>query len=132
MALETESRIFADAKGPGNLYGVFEETEETGDLYLYEPDGRGIVQWLQVYQKSPLFSVEPGDAAVVWSEDFDKVGVLIWGGLRAIIDTGHGREGRITIKDRNTPPINDPEWLKGFEWLWKTPGENTGGNAGTC
>jgi len=51
----------------------------------------------------------------VWSSDGKKCGVVIWNGFRGIIDLDRDEEGRVKITSRQTPPIKDPEWLKGFE-----------------
>jgi hypothetical protein len=97
------------------FFGVFEDDGETGYLYLYELDGNGIVRHLHIYDRSPKLMVQEQDVRVVWSADFTKVGVLIWGKMRGIIDLASGQEGRVWLESRETPGIDDAEWLKGFQ-----------------
>jgi hypothetical protein len=108
------SEFIVEQPGPDNLFGVFEDDGETGYLYIYEPDGRGIITHLHVYDRTDKLNVEESDVQVIWSLDGSKCGVMIWGGMRGIIDMSHNKEGRVWLEDRNTPAISDPEWLRGF------------------
>jgi hypothetical protein len=108
------SDFVAEAAGPSGLFGVFEDDGETGYLYLYEPGDRGVVRHLHIYDRTPDLAVQEQDVRVVWTEDLSKVGVLIWGRMRGIINLVTGQEGRVWLESRNTPGIGDPAWLKGF------------------
>src|SRR5262249_50750240 len=83
-------------------------------LYIYEPDGRGIITHLHVYDRTDKLNIEENDVEIVWSLDGNRCGVVIWGGMRGIIDMSKNKEWRIWLEDRNTPAISDPEWLRGF------------------
>jgi hypothetical protein len=114
-SIEGKSGDFvSEALGPPGLFGVFEDDGETGYLYLYEPDGREVFGHLHVYDRSPSLKVEAQDVRVLWSEGYKKVGVLIWGKMRGIIDLGTGQEGRVWLERRNSPGIADTQWLEGF------------------
>jgi hypothetical protein len=59
--------------------------------------------------------VVPEDVRVVWSQDLQKCGVIIWNQFRGVIDLANDREGRVWLEDRNTPGIGDAMWLDGFD-----------------
>ena len=40
-----------------------------------------------------------------------------YGQMRGIIDLRKRREGRAWLENRDTPGINDPQWLRGFELM---------------
>ena len=108
------SDFIKEASGPSGLFCVFEDDGETGYLYIYEPDGRGVIRHLHIYDRTPEFYVEEGDVQVQWSADQTKCGVRIWGKMRGIFNVASGQEGRVWLTSRNTPGIGDAEWMKGF------------------
>jgi hypothetical protein len=108
------SEFVTEAAGPPGVFGVFEDDGETGYLYLYEPGGKEVFQHLHIYDRTPNLPVREPDVRVIWSEDLSKVGVLIWGKMRGIINIATGQEGRVWLENRSTPGIGDSEWLKGF------------------
>lgn len=103
-----------ECQGPIGIWAVFEDDGETGYLYLYEPEGRGVVRHLHLYDRSIKLPVKEADVRVVWSEDFSKCGALVWGRMRGIIRLDSAQEGRIWLENRDSPGISDPEWLEGF------------------
>jgi len=103
-----------EAAGPVGLFAVFEDDGETGYLYLYEPEGRGVFRHLRIYTSGPSLAVSEGDVDVEWTNDFRKCGVRIWQKMRGIIDLLSNREGRVLLENRNTPGIGDSDWLDGF------------------
>lgn len=107
--------FIVDESGPEGLVGVFEDDGETGYLYVYKPDGEGVIKHLQIYDCAKKLNVQEGDVKVAWSVDGSKCGVIIWNGMRGIIDLKHDEEGRVQLTDPNSPPISDTEWLKGFD-----------------
>ena len=107
--------FIVDKAGPNGFVCVFEDDGETGYLYLYEPEGDGVIKHLQIYDAAKDLNVSEQDVKVVWSSDEKKCGVIIWGGLRGIIDLERNREGRAKLESRESPPIDDREWLRGFE-----------------
>jgi hypothetical protein len=108
------NEFLLEAAGSPGLFGVFEDDSETGYLYLYEPGGREVFGHLHIYDRTPSLSVQEQDVRVLWSEDFSKVGVVIWGKMRGIINLVTGQEGRVWLEGRSTPGIGDAGWLKGF------------------
>lgn len=108
------TEFIVDEIGPNGLAGVFEDDGETGYLYIFEPDGRGIITHLHVYDRSEKVNVQESDVRVVWSSDGTKCGVIIWNGIRGIIDVAKNLEGRAWLEDQHTLPITDEEWLRGF------------------
>lgn len=85
-------------------------------MYLYEPEGAGVINHLQIYDSSAQLGVKPDDVRVVWSSDGKKCGVVIWNGLRGIIDLARNEERRVKLVSRQSLPITDPEWVKGFDY----------------
>lgn len=73
-----------------------------------------IVRHLQIHSNSNSLQVEEQDVQVVWSIDGSKVGVRIFGGMRGIIDLARNVEGRALLENRQSHPISDEEWLRGF------------------
>ena len=108
------SDFIIDEIGPDGLACVFEDDSETGYLYLYDPNGRGVLEDLQIYNRASELNVAEGDVEVVWSSDGSKCGVLIWNAMRGIIDVKRNEKARAKLESRDSPPITDPEWLKGF------------------
>jgi hypothetical protein len=103
-----------DASGPGEFVGFFEDDGVVGCLYVSDRRSNKIVKQLQIYRDSAKLKVREADVEVVWSKDGTKCGVMIWGGMRGIIDLKKNLEGRILLDGRNTPAIDDLEWLRGF------------------
>lgn len=107
-------RIFVgDTSGPKEFVCFFEDTGETGDLYVSNRRDKKIVRHLQIYVDQGSLGVAEGDVEVVWSSDGTKCGVMIWGEMRGIIDMANGST-KAPLRDRKSPPIIDPKWLEGF------------------
>lgn len=103
-----------EAPGPSGLVGVFEDDGETGYLYLYEPEGPGVMRHLHIYDRTPELNIAGRDVEIEWSEDQTKCGVRIWGKMRGIINLTSGEDGRVWLTNPNTPGISDAQWMKGF------------------
>jgi len=112
--MQGESGFLKDAVGPKGLFAVFEDDGETGYLYLYEPNGRGVISHLRIYVRSPEVNVAEKDVSVEWSEGFTKYGVRIWGKFRGIVDVCSSRDVRILLEGKHTLGISDSSWLDGF------------------
>jgi hypothetical protein len=83
-------------------------------LYVYEPDRRGVVCHLHIYDRNTSLEVNEADVDVAWSVDLSKCGVVIWKKFRGIINISTGQEGRVWMETRQTPGIADKAWLPGF------------------
>lgn len=100
---------------PGSdVIGVFEDDGETGYLYLYSAREQTVLRYLHIYDRSETVVVSACDVRVVRSQDRQKCGVKIWGKMRGIIDLFSDKQGRVWLENRNTPGIDDAEWLTGF------------------
>src|SRR5579864_3411015 len=87
-------RVFVgDTEGPDDYAAFFEDDGETGYLYISDRRLKKIVKHLQIYSKAQI-SPEEHDVSVVWSSDGTKCGVIIFNGMRGIIDLEKGIEGR--------------------------------------
>jgi len=116
-----ETNFVVYTSGPHGLFAVFEDNGETGYLYLYESKAKRVVEHLLIYDRSEEIDVIARDVWVGWSEEGAKCGVAVWNKMRGIIDRIKNQEGRIKLESRSTPGITDPEWLKGFEYLYSKP-----------
>jgi hypothetical protein len=113
---EDEIRIFVgDKTGPADYVGFFEDDGETGYLYVSDKKTNQVIKHVQIYDNARQLDLGEADVQVVWSSDGKKCGVVIWGGIRGIIDLARGIEGRAKIVSRVTPPITDSQWLSGFD-----------------
>jgi uncharacterized protein DUF2251 len=112
-----ETKFIQKAKGPGNLFGVFEDDGATGYLYLYDSVERDVLRHLHIYDGSKRLGAAHEDVSVVWDGSNQKCGVAIWGKMRGVVDFEKGTEGRVWLTDRDTPGIGDREWLSGFPEL---------------
>lgn len=73
-----------DLPNKEGLFCVFEDDGETGYLYLSEHGGAGIIDHLHIYDDPDQVGVKEEDIEVVWSKDYSKCGVKIWGGFYGI------------------------------------------------
>ena len=113
---DDDVRVFvADTEGPGDYACFFEDDGETGYLYLSDRKLNKVVRHLQIYTDAEAINPEEQDISVVWSSDGKKCGVIIFNGMRGIIDVEKGIEGRSKMTDRSSPPIQNRDWLSGFE-----------------
>jgi len=101
----------------GKRAAVFEDDGETGYLYVYSVSAAVVQAHAHVYDRSDALQIAKDSVDVLWSTDESKCGVRIWGQMRGIIDLRKRREGRAWLENRDTPGINDPEWLRGFELM---------------
>ncbi len=109
-------RVFVgDTEGPEKYVGFFEDDGETGYLYVSDRRSNEVLRHVQIYNDAKAMNPKEDDISVVWSSDGTKCGVIIFGGMRAIIDIKKGVEGRARMTSASSPPINDLEWLHGFE-----------------
>jgi hypothetical protein len=104
-----------EAAGSEGVFGLFEDDGETGYLYLYEPGKREVFQHLHIYDRTPQVVVRKEDVRIVWSSDYSKCGVMIFGKMRGIISLGIGHEVRTWRENGDRMAIEDQEWLRGFE-----------------
>lgn len=106
--------FMVDAGRGDGLFCFFEDDNDTGYLYYYEPDGAGIIDYLHIYNYPKKIGVKKKDVDVVWSKDKNKCGVKIWGKFYGIFDLASSQKIRILVKDKDTPPINNSTLLEGF------------------
>lgn len=108
-------RLLAADDGRQVRYAAFfEDDGEAGCLYV--SDRRSdTVRHLQIYTRYFKMQVAEDDVRIVWSRDGTKCGVIMWGGMRGIIDLENNTECCSFIAHRNSLPIRDPVWLSGFE-----------------
>lgn len=52
-----------------NLFALFEDDGETGYFYLYEQDGRGILEAVWIYNRRSEFIATEGNTEVTWSDE---------------------------------------------------------------
>lgn len=106
--------FIVDSGNGEGLFGVFEDDGDTGYLYYYEPDGAGIIDYLHIYDYPKKIGIRKKDIEVVWSKDFNKCGIKVWGRFYGIFDLEQSEKVATYIRDKDTPPIIDPKLLAGF------------------
>jgi hypothetical protein len=106
---------FITSNRSGNRLAFFEHDCLTGYLYVFDLSRSEVTHYLQVYTCAAKLGVRQSDVKVVWSADGAKCGVVIWGQMRGIIDIAQDVTGRASMSNRNSPGVNDKEWLSGFE-----------------
>ena len=113
-----ESRFLVAAlDSNGKQAAVFEDEGETGYLYVYSVGRAAVQAHVHVYDCSDALQIAKDNVDVLWSTDESKCAVRIWGQMRGIIDLRMRKEGRAWLENRDTPGINDAEWLRGFELM---------------
>lgn len=110
-----DAEFIVDSTGPNGLVAVFEDDGSTGYLYLYEPNGRGVMRHLHVYNRTTTVHPHDADVEVKWSRDSNRCGVFVWGQLRGVMDVVNGSEERAPIHEANTQGITDERWVAGFD-----------------
>ena len=111
---DTVKVFVSDNSGPANYVCFFEDDGETGYLYVSDRSARKVVKHLQLYANAQELNVREEDVRVGWASDGLKCGVVIWSGLRGVIDLENGDVAAF-ITSRNTPPLKDPgrcAWLR--------------------
>lgn len=112
---EGQTLFVSDVAGPIDFTGFFEDDGETGYLYISDNRSKKVIRHLQIYNDAAKINATEEQIRVVWDLDGKKCGVIIFGGMRGIIDVSNGLEARAKMMDRASPPIQDSEWLGGFE-----------------
>lgn len=96
------------------LCGVFEDEGDTGYLYIYDPRKRVVMRYLQVYTCARELRIKPNEVRILWSSGNRKCAVAILGQIRGIIDLDQERPSRAWMTSRESPGVNDADWLRGF------------------
>ncbi len=97
------------------LYGIFEDCENAGYLYLSDHEGEGILDHLHIYDYPSKLGIQEEDVEVIWSMDGRKCGVKVWGKLFGVFDLTRDKKLGVYIRDKNTPAISDDSLLEGFD-----------------
>ena len=115
---EDESNFTISANGPDNLHAVFEDSNETGWLYIYDSLLKCVLKATHVYNRSNA-NVDAEDVDVGWSIDGDVCGVAVWGEMRAFLGIKREIEMRKPITDPDARGFHASEWPEGFAHLLK-------------
>ena len=101
--------------GNGNgLFCFFEDDGETGYFYLYEPEGRGVIDHIQIYRNSEVASVREQDVSVSWTADGKKCAVRVWDGIFGIFDVDKKKKYGSLLIDKMSKPIENPSIIEDF------------------
>ena len=102
----------SDSDGPEQYVAFFEDTGESGDLYVSDRLRGEIIFHLQIYTRQAPLDFDESDVRIVWSTNHQKCAVIIFGCFRGVIDMTSGRSIRVS---KGSTQITDHEWLEGFE-----------------
>jgi hypothetical protein len=106
--------LMLETQGPDGLFAVFQEDEGEGFFFAYKPETQGVLAQIRIYESGLKPSVRESDVQLMWSSDWTKCGIAVWGQMRGVINIATGEETCAPLEgDRRG--IIDPEWLKGFE-----------------
>jgi hypothetical protein len=99
-----------DVEGPPNYIGFFEDTGESGDLYVVNSEKTSVLKHLQVYvDREHKLTLTEDDVKVVWSEDGTKCAVIIFGAIRGVI--AMDSDEAVAFPNGNPPR----RWAVGFD-----------------
>ena len=96
------------------FFCFFEDDGETGYFYLYEPDGQGVIDHLHIFSRPVQFDLGAKDVEVLWSQDGTKCALKLWNNVYGIFDLATNQKFSVSVKNKNTPPIDKAELLDGF------------------
>jgi len=108
------SDFILEAEGPNGLFAIFSEDEGAGYLYVYKPEFQEVLAQIRIYESEQNLVVQESDVHVMWSEDYKKCGVAIWGKMRGIIELANNRETSLSLHSHDSPGITDADLLEGF------------------
>jgi hypothetical protein len=69
--------FIVECQGPSGLFGVFEDDGEAGYLYLYHPQGDGILEAHWVYNRRSEYEAKESNTEVNWSDENQEFVVTI-------------------------------------------------------
>lgn len=93
MGSGQKSGFIKESARPTGVFGIFEDDGETSYLYIYEPEGNGVICHLHIYSRNTDASVREDDVQVQWSADGTKCDVRIFGEMRGFINISSSVEG---------------------------------------
>jgi hypothetical protein len=119
---EDESNFMILAKGPDNLYAVFEDSSETGWFYIYDSLSKCVLKATHVYNRRDV-NVEANDVDICWSIGGDVCCAAVWGQMRAFLGVKREIEMRKPLTSPGVDGFYVSEWPEGFAHLLKTTDE---------
>lgn len=111
-----DSNFIISSRGPNGVFGVFEDANDTGWLYLFDANRRAILRCLPVYNRSNV-AVEADDVIVTWSKDEETCSVAVWDQMRAFLGISNGVEMKKAVLNRESHGFYTNEWPDGFAHL---------------
>jgi hypothetical protein len=108
------SELMLEAQGPNGLFAIFSEDEGAGYFYVYKPEFQEVLAQIRIYESQQKLVIQESDVDVMWSEDYKKCGVAIWGKMRGIIELANNRETSLPLDSYDTLGITDLGLLEGF------------------
>ncbi len=108
------SEIMLEVQGPDGLFAIFSEDEGAGYFYVYKSQLQKVLAQIRIYKGEQKLSVQESDIRVMWSADYKKCAVAVWGKIRAIIEVANNREASLPLDSHDSPGITDVDLLEGF------------------
>ena len=115
-ALDSEavSNFMLYAPGPEGFFAVFEDSDDTGWLYLYSVKQRAILKCTHIYNRANVV-VEADVVDIGWAADGSACGLAVWGEFRAFLGVSNDLEMRKPVMDAEEHGIPAVDWPAGFE-----------------
>jgi len=111
---EDASNFMLYAPGPEGFFAVFEDSDNTGWLYLYGVKQRAILKCTHIYNRAHVV-VEADVVDIGWAADGSACGLAVWGEFRAFLGVSNDLEMRKPVMDAVERGIPPSDWPAGFE-----------------
>jgi hypothetical protein len=111
---EDASNFMLYAPGPEGFFAVFEDSDDTGWLYLYSVKQRAILKCTHIYNRANVV-VEADVVDIGWAADGSACGLAVWGEFRAFLGVSNDLEMRKPVMDAEEHGIPAVDWPAGFE-----------------
>jgi hypothetical protein len=104
-----------EQQGANGLVAIFHEDGGSGYFFAYRPATNEVIEQVRIYKTGSPFRVLKQDVKLLWSSNFRKCAAVIWGQVRAVIDTEIKAGIVAALTSRASLPLTDASWLSDFQ-----------------
>ena len=113
------SNFMLYAPGPEGVFGVFEDSTETGWFYLYGAKQRAILKCALIYKRANVL-VDEDVVDIGWAVDGSVSGLAVWGEFRAFLGVSNDLQMAKQVMDAEERGIPSSDWPAGFDRYLET------------
>lgn len=106
-----------EEEGKDGVFALFHQDNGAGHLFAYKPATKSVLAQVQVYSALGKAQVTEGDVRLLWSSDWTKCAVTVFGKMRGALNLANGDEVCVPPGE-DARGIEDPVWLSGFERVY--------------